>query len=833
MQKNHKSKKNSLDRLHLILDNGSRKDYESKDKKYLISLTQRLKESSGGIKTYKKAATRDVSEFDEDSMKAKVTLHAREVKKPIIIEEKKPEEAVEFPEIKEEVKEEKYEEEDVFEIEKVEISEPKFIEVKPKVPEKQEEEAEIEKEKVEEEKELTEWEPVEIKKEEPQEELPEPLEVNEKEETHVELPTPTEEVKKEEVEEEKLEKKEEVEPTPVFIPVEKVEEKEEQIEIEKVTPKVEEEIIEEPGIDREIKIEVFKDIESIDEETSVLLYDNGFTTVDSLTVASLKDLIKIKGIKRKTAKKIKKEVEQKYEWQPVDTNEEISNETTTLEKMEEPLDIAIGETAEGELTEKQVEEEEDIIEKEVKIEVFKDMESIDEETSVLLYDNGFTTVDSLTVASLKDLIKIKGIKRKTAKKIKKEVEQKYEWQPVDTNEEISNETTTLEKMEEPLDIAIGETAEGELTEKQVEEEEDIIEKEVKIEAFKDMESIDDKTAILFFDSGFTTIDYLKEASLKDLIKIKGIKRKVAKKIKEEIDKKIEESAEAKPIAVEETAEGEVTKEQVQEEEKDDKTKEVVPSPVELTAESAEWEPVEIKKEKPKRKKRAKKKEPKVIEEVEPVEPEDMEFSEQPIDEASEIDEKIIEYEPEKTEEDFLEEKIEEATVMKADQENVFKDIKSIDEKIANLLLENKIDSIGTLHNTTIKELTKIKGIKKKIAKQIKKEVNELVEKTDTIEEESFERGKNPFINEEEEEEDEWDSYDEDKISDTTMKGVKGYMHKDYTLYKKEIEIKSGKKRTVRFFSKGEPEEGSPIKLPKGYEVKENKKTGLPYLKKKK
>ena len=45
-------------------------------------------------------------------------------------------------------------------------------------------------------------------------------------------------------------------------------------------------------------------------------------------------------------------------------------------------------------------------------------------------------------------------------------------------------------------------------------------------------------------------------------------------------------------------------------------------------------------------------------------------------------------------------------------------------------------------------------------------------------------------------------------------------------------MNGGKTRIVRFFSKTEPDEGEPIELPKEYEVKENKKTGVPYIKKK-
>jgi len=64
----------------------------------------------------------------------------------------------------------------------------------------------------------------------------------------------------------------------------------------------------ESDVDWDGKIEVFKDIESIDDETAVLLYDNGLTTIEDLKNATAKDLIKIKGIKRKTVKKIIKEL---------------------------------------------------------------------------------------------------------------------------------------------------------------------------------------------------------------------------------------------------------------------------------------------------------------------------------------------------------------------------------------------------------------------------------------------------------------------------------------------------------------------------------------------
>jgi len=502
-------------------------------------------------------------------------------------------------------------------------------------------------------------------------------------------------------------------------------------------------------------------MESVSDETAVILYYSGYTTIDSLKEAALKDLTKIKGIKRKVAKNIKKEIkkmiEESAEVEPIVIEENAEGKLTedqvqeeeVVEKEELPsaVELSTESTELKPVTKEKVEEPKELdIDTENKIEVFKDLECINDEKAVLLYDSGYTTIDALTVASLKDLTKIKGIKRNTAKKIKKELEQKSEWEPVEIKEEPIEEKELIKL--EPV-------------------EEEIIESEEKIEAFKDIKSIDEETSVLLYDSGYTTIDSLKEATLKDLTKIKGIKKNTAKKIKKELEQK------------------------------------------------SELEPEEFK------------------EDENEYLMDDEEFS---ISEAEEIDHEIKEYKPLEPEEEFFkDEEDEDIPPIKSDEEDVFKNISSVDEKIAKLLKENGINSIYALRNTTVKELTKIKGIKRKIAKQIKKEVEKF--SADKYAEgilpkespkDSFERGENPFIKEEE-----WESFDEDKISDSELREIKGFRHGDYTLYAKEIDTKSGKKRTVRFFSKAEPEEGEPIELPKGYKVEKNKKTGVPYLKKKK
>jgi hypothetical protein len=60
----------------------------------------------------------------------------------------------------------------------------------------------------------------------------------------------------------------------------------------------------------------------------------------------------------------------------------------------------------------------------------------------------------------------------------------------------------------------------------------------------------------------------------------------------------------------------------------------------------------------------------------------------------------------------------------------------------------------------------------------------------------------------------------------------GFRYNDYTLYQKTIIINDEDKRTIHFFAKEPPETGKPAELPEGYEVKINRKTGVPYIRKK-
>ena len=61
----------------------------------------------------------------------------------------------------------------------------------------------------------------------------------------------------------------------------------------------------------------------------------------------------------------------------------------------------------------------------------------------------------------------------------------------------------------------------------------------------------------------------------------------------------------------------------------------------------------------------------------------------------------------------------------------------------------------------------------------------------------------------------------------------GYIHGDYTLFYKDIILKGSEKtQRIYFFSKRLPKDGVPCGIPEGYVIGLNKRTSMPYLKKK-
>ena len=786
MHKNKKSKKNNDDQLRKILDNISVDDLSSDEKKYLSSLGKRVdKKSSRDAVQYKKVLKVEPDE-EVDPLKPRVVIHSRAKQrsyKPVEIKKcvpdvPKPVQQEVLPEILDK-------KEDLYEVEKVEISEPEFIEVKPK------ETVKIEKDEIKEEKDVApEWEPIE--------------EISKVEEDKSEEPVKTEE--------EEIEK--EIDEAPEWEPVQ--EEK-----IEKEIPKIEEDASEEPVKTEEEQIE--KEIDEAPEWKPVE-EDKIEEEIPKIEEDASEEPVKTE------EEQIEKEIDEAPEWEPV--QEEIPK--IEEDKIEEEIPNVEEEKPEGtsKVEEDKIEEEipkaeedkqeelsqvEEKIEKtgEIKEEEISEwepieMEGVKKDLSKInvcahcgkKFEEDFDNFCSgcghkldvkdekeeikdrkkgkKKVKSIPSFIPVKKIDKKADapeqekvldEQLEKEIAETKDFEQEEIKDKIEKEEKVVKKSTERKKIKIRRRAKKD---KKLKEENDLaserepvkelvvkkedaakeikgvkskeikekisLKQKKKVDAFKDIGCIDEKTAILFYDTGFTCVDDLRKISLSSLKGMDGVSSKLAKRIKKEIE-----------------------------------------SLDDLSLGNNNG------------------------------------FSEYLVDESSDkdkqgtIDKKILE-----AEEEFLDNDVEK------EEKNVFSAVACIDEKTADLLYKNGITSVKNLRDMPIDELTKIRGIRRKIAKQIKKEIKDLPvgEDESDISFEGDDLG-------------EWEYFDEEDLVEKKTKKPDGRQHGDFLLYEKIIKTKGNQKRTVRFFSKAEPDEGKPIKLPKGYEVKENKKTGVPYLKKKK
>jgi Helix-hairpin-helix domain len=164
--------------------------------------------------------------------------------------------------------------------------------------------------------------------------------------------------------------------------------------------------------------------------------------------------------------------------------------------------------------------------------------------------------------------------------------------------------------------------------------------------------------------------------------------------------------------------------------------------------------------------------------------------------------------------------------------NNFKGIKCINEKTAELLYKNGYFSIENLKDASIDDLVQIHGIKRKHANQIKIEIEEFTTQTDAAE---FLPIKQKTSKKKEQKKHldsaEWES------SVSKEKGHKSYSsdvytYKGYTLHRREARRSDGEKTTLYYFTKKKSDRGHPCRIPEGYRIAVNKKTGVPYLKKK-
>jgi hypothetical protein len=164
--------------------------------------------------------------------------------------------------------------------------------------------------------------------------------------------------------------------------------------------------------------------------------------------------------------------------------------------------------------------------------------------------------------------------------------------------------------------------------------------------------------------------------------------------------------------------------------------------------------------------------------------------------------------------------------------NTFDGITCIDDKTAEILYRNGYFSVDNLRDATIDDLGKIHGIKRTLAKQIKKEMEQKINITDDSE---FVPSKNKKTKKksttESDDTSEWESFPI-RRQEKKQSSLTAYTYEGYTLYKRKTGEHHGKNTTIHFFSKEKPSKGQITKLPDGYKVAVNRKTGIPYLKKK-
>ncbi|HWR27317.1 MAG TPA: helix-hairpin-helix domain-containing protein, partial [Candidatus Thermoplasmatota archaeon] len=145
--------------------------------------------------------------------------------------------------------------------------------------------------------------------------------------------------------------------------------------------------------------------------------------------------------------------------------------------------------------------------------------------------------------------------------------------------------------------------------------------------------------------------------------------------------------------------------------------------------------------------------------------------------------------------------------------------------------KNGYFSIENIRDAPIDDLVQIRGIKRKLAKQIKTEIEDQITKTDTSE---FIPAKHRTTKKKEkrklQDSAEWES-SASKVKTQKSSSFDVCTYKEYTLYQRETKTPDGKKSTLHYFTKSKSDKGHPSTLPKGYRIALNKKTGVPYLKK--
>ena len=175
------------------------------------------------------------------------------------------------------------------------------------------------------------------------------------------------------------------------------------------------------------------------------------------------------------------------------------------------------------------------------------------------------------------------------------------------------------------------------------------------------------------------------------------------------------------------------------------------------------------------------------------------------------------------------------------------EVKGVGKKKAEILYNQGFTSPKKILEAKPEELTKVKGISRRLAERLKKEAMEIPPKMaaefDQMyvfdEETSHEKAEvEKQIAEKtvefKEEIPEWVTLDkapvDEELPEWKAMEEEGYRYEDYVLYKVEKSTLKGKKKTSYVFSKKPVKDGVPSKLPSGYVVKV-KRNRIPVLEK--
>ena len=309
-----------------------------------------------------------------------------------------------------------------------------------------------------------------------------------------------------------------------------------------------------------------KNLKSIDEKTAKKFIAKGIETIDKLKSTTKKDLLKIRGIKKKKIEEIFKELKT-FENKVDDLNDSNIKETvsTNIEKVGKG-DLQKPDKEELEV-EKQIKAKKRSlfkipkIKKDAKIKEVETKEEIKEqEKKITPEKEPYTKHDKSKPENQireseeekprktkkKLSIKIRKIKKKkpqppeiidTKSHLEEQESYKIETKTVIPEETIKKPKKLKRKISFKLPIIqkdkqkqippSKEKTQNVFKKEDIELSEETIEK---IKVFKELKSIDYKIAIALYDSDIRSVDDLKKSSIKDLVKIKGLNKRIVKKI---------------------------------------------------------------------------------------------------------------------------------------------------------------------------------------------------------------------------------------------------------------------------------------------------------------